>query len=293
MFINCKTMRRVSMPSPDITSRYFKDIRRLKQLSGEEQLELVREYGACDEENKKIEIRNKLILANQPFIVSMARHLALDDDFNDLISEGTFGLIKAIEAFDSEKENKFLTYASYYIKKAMIDFQCNVKKIIKPKNVARVYAYSDSAKNKFFTENGRYPSDDELLEKLEKNGVVFSNKEDMYDIEISSIDTGFNHDDIDNYLDWFDNLYYEKNDRIDNSNVSEHIENISTAQMVQHSLSYLDEKEENIVCKYYGIGCKQLTPTEISYMIGANGNTNKVEKLISKCIKKIRKNGKV
>lgn len=293
MFINCKTMRRVPATSPEITSRFFKDVRRLKQLTSEEQLGLLQEYYSCENEERKLEIRNNLLLANQPFIISMARHLTTDDEFNDLVIEGNFGMIKAIEGFDITKNNNFLTYATYHIKKAMIDYQCNEKKMVKPKNVAWVYAYSDSTKNKFFSKNGRYPTEEEMISLLKERGISFSNKEDLYNIEICSIDVGFNDESIDNHLEWFDDLYHERNNSDNTSNVTEHIEKISMSQLVQQSLSYLNENEKNFVRKYYGIGCKQSTLTELSYMIGADGDTDKVEKMINKCIKKIRKNGKI
>ena len=71
------------MGNPEITSRYFKDMRRLKTLTPSEQTELIQEYAKSKDAKRKTEIMQSLVMANQAFIVSMARHLSMDDDFND------------------------------------------------------------------------------------------------------------------------------------------------------------------------------------------------------------------
>ncbi|MBP5723125.1 MAG: sigma-70 family RNA polymerase sigma factor [Bacteroidales bacterium] len=295
MYVDIKTMREVSMGNPDITSRFFKDMRRLKPLSSEKQTELIKEYAKCDDNKRKDEIRDALVLANEAFIVSMARHLATADDFNDLVSEGNIGMMKAIKDFNVERDNKFLTYAAYHIHKAMVEYQNNVKKMIKPKNVARVYAYSEDAKNKFFTENARYPSDDELIYVLDEQGISFSNKEDLHDITVTSIDGGFFETNTDvTPTDLFDAMCYTRNDvNKDESSITKHIDKMTTHQMAEAALSVLNEKEQDIVRKYFGIGCRQMSPCELAYEKGLNGDGDKIERRIKRYIKKIRNNGKI
>ena len=293
MFIDCKTMRQVVMGDPDITNRYLKEIRVLKPLGYKEQTELIREYANCNDKKRKQEIKNTLVTSNQHFIISMARHLSSGDDFNDLISEGNLGLIKAIDAFDVEKENRFLTYAAHWIRKAMTDYIVFQKRIIKPKNTVRVYAYSDSAKSKFFCENGRFPTEEELVSILSDDGINFSNKEDLYNITVSSIDAGFDEENLDTTdANWFDKFCYTKTCGGDEANnIHEHIDDITTKQTVNKSLSYLTDNEREILCKYFGIGGRQYTVFELAHRLGTTENN--VEKLIRKYIKKIRKNGKV
>jgi len=68
-----------------------------------------------------LKARNELIETSMPFVINMAvkinkvrnpKHLELDD----LIQAGVFGLARAIEKFDLSKKNKFLTYASYWVR---------------------------------------------------------------------------------------------------------------------------------------------------------------------------------
>ena len=298
MYIDIKTMREVSMGNPDITERFFKDMRRLKPLTSERQTELIKEYAKCKGNKKRQEeIRDELVLANQPFIVSMARHLATLDDFNDLVSEGNMGLMRAIKNFDANRDNKFLTYAAYHIRKAMTDYQINIKRIVKPKNVTRVYAYSEDAKNKFFIENGRFPSDDELVYVLDEQGINFNNKEDLHDITVTSLDRGFMDEDVDiTTADRYDDVCYTRTDGDKTvSNVTEHLNKLTTHQLIEKALSYLTNDERDLVCKYYGIGHRQMTPTELAMErgYGLEDGAVKIEKLINKSIKKIRKHGKI
>jgi RNA polymerase primary sigma factor len=303
MYIDCKTMRQVTMGNPDITNRYFKDLRQLEQLAHVNQTELMKEYAVCLDEQRRQDIKNKIVLANQAFVVSLARHLSSGDDFNDLISEGNIGLIKAIDAFNTEKENNFLTYAAHWIRKMMIEYIILSKRIVKPKNPIRVYTYSEAAKNKYFCENGWFPTEEETLSILKAKGVPLANKNDLYAISVSSIDSEFTDDNTDaTDTGWFDKVCYENGyDTEDSSNIYKYIENASVNNLVNKSLSYLDDNEKTVVCQYFGIGERQQTPYEIGLRLGMKGKTpedikkieRKVEKLIKKYIQKIRKNGKI
>ena len=63
------------------------------------------------------EAKQLFINSNLRLVVSIAkkyRHQGLD--FLELIQEGNIGLITAVDKFDPTRENKFSTYASYWIK---------------------------------------------------------------------------------------------------------------------------------------------------------------------------------
>lgn len=303
MYVDCKTQRQVSMGNPDITNRYFKDLRRLEQIPQINQTELIREYAVCTDKQRRQEIKNKLVLVNQAFVVSLARHLSSGDDFNDLISEGNIGLIKAIDAFNDEKENNFLTYAAHWVRKMMIEYIILSKRIVKPKNPIRVYTYSEAAKNKYFCENGWFPTEKETLLILKEKGVPLANEKDLYTISISSIDSDFMNDNTDTTdTGWFDKVCYENSYDVENqSNISKHMENLTVKSLVSKSLSYLEDSEKKVICQYFGIGERQQTPYEIGLRLGMKGKNpedikkieRKIEKLVKKYIQKIRKNGKI
>ena len=67
---------------------------------------------------KSVDVKNKVVQSNLRLVVSIAkRHLAPNDDFFGLISDGNMSLIRAVEKFDYSRGNKFSTYASWAIMK--------------------------------------------------------------------------------------------------------------------------------------------------------------------------------
>lgn len=65
-------------------------------------------------------IRDKLVLANLPWVTKLARgqkHPTLSED--DLFQEGVCGLLKAIDRFEVERGLRLMTYATWYIREAM------------------------------------------------------------------------------------------------------------------------------------------------------------------------------
>ncbi len=67
---------------------------------------------------QSVDMKNQIVQANLRLVVSIAkRHMAPNDDFFGLISDGNMSLIRAVEKFDYSRGNKFSTYASWAIMK--------------------------------------------------------------------------------------------------------------------------------------------------------------------------------
>jgi RNA polymerase primary sigma factor len=99
----------------DSTKTYLREIGRHKLLSGREEIELARAAKLGDERS-----RQKLIQSNLRLVVSIARkYINRGLTFQDLIQEGSLGLIRAVEKFDPEKGFKFSTYATWWIRQAI------------------------------------------------------------------------------------------------------------------------------------------------------------------------------
>ena len=98
------------------TDLYLRDIRKYVPLSRAEEARLL--AGARKGNRKAL---NQLITANLRFVVRVAgeyngRGLPL----SDLIAEGNVGLIRATRTFDSSRGNKFITYAVWWIRQAIL-----------------------------------------------------------------------------------------------------------------------------------------------------------------------------
>jgi RNA polymerase primary sigma factor len=99
----------------DSTKTYLREIGRHRLLNGREEIELARAAKVGDER-----ARGKLIQANLRLVVSIARkYINRGLTFQDLIQEGSLGLIRAVEKFDPEKGFKFSTYATWWIRQAI------------------------------------------------------------------------------------------------------------------------------------------------------------------------------
>lgn len=254
LIVNCKSMS-VSVNDNDMAYRYFSDIRRYKLLTEEDEQKLLYtiKNGTKDE---SLSARCKLIESNQRIIASVAKHLSNGNNFNDLVSEGTIGLNKAIDKYDIRFKQHFMTYAIFWIHKYIVSYIIGNDKFITPKNATKVHSYVAKAKNKFFLENGRNVTPEELQEILCSEGIRFSNKEDLVNptiISVETIDTDDNgsEDSEVTHIEYA-RIYNEataKNEIEDKIN-SDHLKSI-----VEKYLSFLTDKQRYIVTHYHGIDC--------------------------------------
>ncbi len=104
----------------DILQIYLKDIGKYKLLKRDDEVEL----GKIIRTGKKKEsdyALKKLIQANLRLVVSIAKkYVGHGILFMDLVQEGSLGLIKAAEKYDYSKGFKFSTYATWWIKQAIV-----------------------------------------------------------------------------------------------------------------------------------------------------------------------------
>lgn len=103
------------IPLDDPVKIYLRDIQRTPLLNAEAEKELARQVEQGDRA-----ARNKMIEANLRLVVKIAkRYLNRGLPFLDLIEEGNLGLMKAVERFSLEKECRFSTYATWWIRQSI------------------------------------------------------------------------------------------------------------------------------------------------------------------------------
>ncbi|HEY0157582.1 MAG TPA: sigma-70 family RNA polymerase sigma factor [Thermoanaerobaculia bacterium] len=102
--------------SYDLLNHYLQEIAKVPRLTPEREKELGRRV----QENDK-EALEELVKANLRFVVSYAkRYRNAHVHFLDLINEGNIGLIHAAKKFDPDKNVKFITYAVWWIRQAIL-----------------------------------------------------------------------------------------------------------------------------------------------------------------------------
>ncbi len=99
----------------DDVRMYLHDIGKVSLLTFDEEKDL-----AIRIENGDLEARDKLIESNLRLVVSIAKkYVRRGLLFEDLVSEGNLGLMRAVEKFDYRKGYKFSTYATWWIKQGI------------------------------------------------------------------------------------------------------------------------------------------------------------------------------
>jgi RNA polymerase primary sigma factor len=100
----------------DLERKYLRDINTYALLSAEEEVDLSRKARAGDADARK-----RLILSNLRLVITIAKsYTSYGVPFLDLVEEGNIGLIKAVSRFDPEKGFRFSTYASWWIRQAVV-----------------------------------------------------------------------------------------------------------------------------------------------------------------------------
>ena len=153
--------------SPDERSpirSYLDSIGKTPLLTLEEETALARRVLKGDEA-----ARQHMIQANLRLVVRIAKDY---DNFGlplmDLISEGNFGLIKAVERFDPDKGGKLSTYASWWIKQAIKRaLASNGKTIRLPVHMVDRIAQMRRTTNLLIKELDREPTNEEIAQVME------------------------------------------------------------------------------------------------------------------------------
>lgn len=147
----------------DFIKLYFNDISKIPLLGALEERDVARRIKKWDDEAKK-----KLIESNLRLVISIAKRFFWARlSFSDLIQEWNIWLIKAIEKFDPEKEFKFSTYATRWIKqsitKAIADMSKHVR--IPVHLIDEINSYNKTYQT-LFQKLWREPTSKEIWTKL-------------------------------------------------------------------------------------------------------------------------------
>jgi RNA polymerase primary sigma factor len=148
---------------PESLDLYLRELSRIPLLTREDEQALARRVAAGDREAER-----RMVEANLRLVVMVARryrHRGLP--LGDLIAEGNLGLLRAVEKFRADRGTRFSTYATWWIRQAVVRALANQARLIRlPVHVEGLLARYRRAKEAFTVRHGRAPGLEELAASL-------------------------------------------------------------------------------------------------------------------------------
>ena len=262
------------MEEKDLVSLYLNDIRKFEILDRAEEEKLLKKVKEGD-----LEAKNKLILCNLRLVISVAKnYMNKGMTLIDLISEGNFGLIRAIDKFDLEKGFRFSTYAVWWIKQSI------TKAVMSKGREIRIPSYKYDLLNKInkiiveeMMNTGDYPSNEIIAEKLglspEKVASIMVEFQEVVSLNASVGDNIYLEDIILN----------EDSESLENDIINE-----ISKKKIYEILDNLEDREKDILYRRYGLNGYDIHTLE---QVGEafNITRERVRQIEKKTLTKLRK----
>lgn len=227
--------------------------------------------------DKSPDIREQLILEYAPLVKLVAGRLSMylgyNVEYDDLVSYGIFGLIDAIDKFDSMKDVKFETYASLRIRGSILDQIRKMDWI--PRTVRQRQREIDRAMHEIEVEKGHPATDEELALKLNITGDEL--------LEWQSQMKATNVISLNEFIEAGSEVPNEKNLASHFEGPEEVLDKKELREKLMESLDMLTEKERKVILLYY---YEELTLKEISYALEVS--ESRVSQLHTRALQKMR-----
>lgn len=257
---------------------YFKDLRKIQEVDGVEQIQLAIKAKAGDSAAMK-----KLVECNLRFVLTIAREYQHLHKIEDLISEGNIGLIKAVGRFDETKGFKFISYAVWWIRQSILQFVYENGNLIRlPINKINAIGKINKASERLFQQLDREPTPEEIQAMTDFSSEDIKSSY-MDTTRCLSIDQRISEDSETELVD------------IIPGETLEDIEGKLNGESLKHEinsvLTELTDRETQILNYYFGLNNhKELSLKEIGDKL--NLTNERVRQLKELALKKLRAYGK-
>nr|DAR76247.1 MAG TPA: DNA directed RNA polymerase subunit [Caudoviricetes sp.] len=275
--------RSITDRSDTALNSYLKDINKIPMLSREEEIEVAKKAAKGDSKAKE-----RLVTANLRFVVSCAKqYQGQGIPLIDLISEGNIGLQEAVNKFDVNKGFKFISYAVWWIRQAIMHALNEHSRLLRlPRSQILQLNQITKASKEFEQSNGRLPSTKELSDLVE---IDESKVEQLLNLNIKPTS--------------YDNPIGEESGTLIDLIPNQNIENTdatlfkeSKQKEINSILNLLTDREHDILIMYFGLNGDSLTLYEIADKFGLthertrqikNNAINKLQNKYNKQVKNI------
>ena len=270
-----KITKQVTNRDTPSLDKYLQEIGRVELISPEDEVVLARKIKSGDNEALK-----KLVKANLRFVVSVAKQYQNQGiTLPDLINEGNLGLMKAAQRFDETRGFKFISYAVWWIRQAILQALAEQSRIVRlPVNKIGSINRINRAFARLEQTYEREPSSQEIADMLEmipedvKDALKANGRTVSMDAPVSSEE---------------DNTMYDVIPSNDAPPPDRNLINESLAYEIERALCTLSPREAKVLKLYFGLGMKHpFTLEEIGEELELT--RERVRQIKEKAIKRIQ-----
>lgn len=228
--------------------------------------------------NPTQEMREQIIIEYVPLVKIVAGRLSMylggNVEYEDLVSYGVFGLIDAIDKFDTNKDVKFETYASLRIRGSILDQIRKMDWI--PRTVRQRQRKIDEAIKSLEARTGKTPTDEMLAEELGVSGEeLLSWQSQLKVTNVVSLNE-FVESGNEPVMDAKGNFRFAQPEEV--------IAETELKRMLKDAMQLLTEKEQKVILLYY---YEDLTLKEISRVLEVS--ESRISQLHTKALQKMKK----
>ena len=230
------------------------------------------------QKKKTPELREKLIIEYSPLVKLVAGRLSMylgyNVEYEDLVSYGVFGLIDAIDKFDTTKDVKFETYASLRIRGSILDQIRKMDWI--PRTVRQKQKKIDEAIRVIETRTGKTASDEEIASELGLSEDELLGWQSQ--LKITNLVS------LNEYVEQGTEPVMETRGNSHFIQPEELVEQNELKEMLKKAMDQLTEKESKVILLYY---YEEMTLKEISRVLEVS--ESRVSQLHTKALSKMQK----
>jgi RNA polymerase primary sigma factor len=255
--------------------QYLRDVSRHELLTPAEEIALGRLAREGDEDAVQ-----RLVRANLRFVISVAKkYQNRGVSLIDLIQEGNVGLVTAARKFDVDQGVKFISYAVWWIRQAILAALANQGRAVRvPLNRASDLARIFRERERLKQELGRDPSIIEVARAAALTPEVVTSLQTLNAAEIR-LDAPIGDSEDSQLVERF--MFEEA------EHPEEQVEERLLAEHIERALDTLTPRDARVVRLYFGLdGGREHTLEEIGNMLGVT--RERVRQLRDRALKRLR-----
>ncbi len=259
-----------------LVDRYFHEIEGSTGLSAEEEIRIARQIQAGHEGALEA-----LVKANLRFVVSVAKQYQnLGLPLSDLINEGNLGLIVAAKRFDGSRGFKFISYAVWWIRQAILQALAEQSRVVRlPLNRIGELTKVNKVLNRLEQRLGRPPEADEIAAEMDLDPADMDTLLRLAQRPVS-LETPCDDSEPDRCF----------GDLLPDHNATSSDDQLSDEELrdeIRRAMHALSDGEARVLRMYYGLdGHEPMTLEEIGAYVGRT--RERVRQIKEKALQKLR-----